>query len=222
MRKHHVAAVRLAAILVLATQGEAMAQQPADIPDAQAVIRRVLQRNPSLETFQSRMHVRVHMLNFPWISLHLEGTSYFKRPNAYEVVFDRVPGYASSLKHVFADIADPVEWQRDWKITCLGLRTVDGAPLLLLQMTKPDSGARVREQDAFIDPASFAVARMEWHYTDGGSITMTQTYKTEGSYVLISSQHADIQIPHVRAVADASYDTYQTNVAVSDSVFQSH
>lgn len=222
MKRHRMAAVRLAAILVLASQGETLAQQPAETPDAQTVIRRVLQRNPSLETFQSRMHVRVHMLNFPWISVHLDGTSYFKRPNAYEVVFDRVPGYASSLKHVFADIADPVEWQRDWKVTCLGLRTVNGTPLLMLQMSKADGSARVREQDAFIDPVSYAVARMEWHYTNGGSIAMTQTYKTEGTYVLIASQHADIQIPHVRAVADATYDTYQTNVAVNDSVFAQH
>jgi hypothetical protein len=35
----------------------------------------------------------------------------------------------------------------------------------------------------------------------------------------VATQHADIHIPHVRAVADATYGDYQTNVAVSDEVF---
>jgi len=60
---------------------------------------------------------------------------------------------------------------------------------------------------------------MEWMYRNGGSIVMTQSYKTEGSYTVIASQHASINIPHVHAVADANYGQYQTNVAVSDDVF---
>ncbi len=218
MRYTCTAAVRLAAILLLATQGETLAEAPAPT-DAQSVIREVLRRNPELHSFQTRVHVRVRMLNFPFLGLHLDGTSYFKRPNNYEVVFDRVPGYASGLKHVFADIADPAGWQRDWNITSAGLQQVDGATLLELQMTKKDPSTHVREEDAYIDPASYAVVRMDWKYFNGGSITMTQTYRTQGEFILIASQHADIHIPHVRAVADADYDAYQTNVAVDDTVF---
>jgi hypothetical protein len=55
---------------------------------------------------------------------------------------------------------------------------------------------------------------MEWYYTSGGKITMTQEYREQGHYSLLSQQHATIDIPHVHAVADASYDTYQTNVPV--------
>ncbi len=55
---------------------------------------------------------------------------------------------------------------------------------------------------------------MEWYYTSGGKITMTQQYRTQGLYSVLSSQHATIHIPHVRAVADASYGTYETNVPV--------
>lgn len=220
MKEQLLTAARLAALLVLATQGEAPAQSPAPT-DTQTVLREVLQRNPSLQTFQARVHVRVRMLNFPFLGLRLDGTSYFKRPNNYEVVFDRVPGYASGLKHVFADIADPAGWQRDWNITCAGVRDVNGTPLLQLQMTKK-TPANVREEDAFIDPSSYAIVRMEWKYFNGGSIEMTQTYKNEGGFSVIASQHADIHIPHVRAVADADYDTYQTNVAVNDGVFEQH
>jgi hypothetical protein len=187
--------------------------------DAHAVIRQILDRNPQLKTFQTRVHVRVRMLNFPFLSLGLDGTSYFKRPGNYEVIFDRVPGYASGIKRVFADIADPASWERDWNVKDAGVQNVDGRSLLELQMTKKIPSANVREADAFVDPSSYQVARMEWHYFNGGSIAMTQTYKDEGGYSVIASQHADIHIPHVRAVADAVYDAYQTNVALDDSLF---
>ncbi len=205
MKQQYLTAARLAALIILAAQGEAPAQTPAPT-DAQTVLRQVLQRNPSLLSFQARVHVRVRMLNFPFLGLHLDGTSYFKRPNNYEVVFDRVPGYASGLKHVFADIADPASWERDWNVTCAGVQNVDNTPLLELQMTKK-TPSNVREEDAFVDPASYAIVRMEWKYVNGGSITMTQSYKSEGAFTVIASQHADIHIPHVRAVADADYDS---------------
>jgi hypothetical protein len=48
---------------------------------------------------------------------------------------------------------------------------------------------------------------------------MTQTYRQQGQFNVVSTQHADIRIPHVRAVADATYAQYQANVAVSDAVF---
>jgi len=54
---------------------------------------------------------------------------------------------------------------------------------------------------------------MEWDYTSGGKITMTQRYQLQGTSWVLSAQHADIDIPHIRAVADASYNQYQTNVA---------
>jgi len=193
MYSETISAVRLAAFLLISAPTIGFAQT-SSAPDAHAIIRQILERNPSLGSFQTRVHVRVRMLNFPFISLGLDGTSYYRRPDNYEVVFDRVPGYASGLKHVFADIADPASWERDWNVACTGLHSIDGRSLLQLQMTKKIP-------------------------FNGGSIVMTQTYKVEGSYWVIASQHADIQIPHVRAVADATYDSYQTNVALDDSVF---
>jgi L-asparaginase/Glu-tRNA(Gln) amidotransferase subunit D len=60
---------------------------------------------------------------------------------------------------------------------------------------------------------------MDWEYRNGGTIAMTQTYRQQGQFNVVSTQHADIRIPHVRAVADATYAQYQANVAVSDAVF---
>ena len=206
----------LAAALALAA-APAAAQAPAS--DAHAVIAKMEARNPSLRTFQARVHVDVRMLNFPFLSPKLDGTSYFKRPSNYEVVFDRVPRYAKGFERLFADVGDAARWERENNVAFEGERTVSGRPMLVLRLTKKIYSDQVDHAEAYIDPGSYQVAQMEWIYRNGGSIVMTQSYKTEGSFTVIASQHASINIPHVHAVADANYGQYQTNVAVSDDVF---
>jgi outer membrane lipoprotein-sorting protein len=186
---------------------------------ANAVLAGISARNPSLQSYQARVHVNVHMLNFPWLSPQLDGTSYFKRPASYEVVFDRVPSYAHGINKLFGDIDDVAAWEKDWNIVYDGVTMVDRRPLYALRMTKKIYSDQIADTVAYVDPSTYQVVRMDWHYRNGGIITMTQAYRQQGQYNIVASQHADIHIPHVHAVADATYGAYQTNVAVSDTVF---
>lgn len=201
----------------------ALALGPAAPVSAQSssasILARIAARNPSLQSFQARVHVNVHMLNFPWLSPQLDGTSYFKRPDSYEVVFDRVPSYAHGINKLFGDIDDVAAWEKDSNITYAGMPTIEGHALYALRMTKKIYSDQIQDTVAYVDPATFQVVRMDWHYRNGGSITMTQTYRREGEYDVVAAQHAEIHIPHVRAVADATFGAYQTNVALSDAVF---
>ena len=188
-------------------------------PSVGSIVAGISARNPSLESFQARVHVDVHMRSFPWLSPQLDGTSYFKRPDNYEVVFDRVPSYAHGINKLFGDVDDVAAWEKDSNIAYAGLKTIDGRPLYALRMTKKIYSDQIADTVAYVDPSSYQVVRMDFHYRNGGTITMTQTYREQGPYSVVSSQHADIHIPHVSAVADARFGQYQTNVAVSDRVF---
>ncbi len=204
-------------VLALGVPGGARAQAPLD---AHSILQRMEARNPSLQTFEARVRVNVRMVNFPWLSPELDGTAYFKRPQAYELVFDRVPSYARGINKVFGAIGDPAAWEKDSNISLEGAQNVGGRPLLLLRMTKKIPSDQTKDAVAYVDPVSFAIVRMDWHYTNGGVITMTQTFRDQGQYSVIATQHAEIRIPHVHAVADASYGAYQTNIALADGVFQ--
>jgi hypothetical protein len=70
-----------------------------------------------------------------------------------------------------------------------------------------------------VDPGTWTIDQIRYDYYNGGSITMSQTFRSIGGYLLLATQRADIAIPHVRAVAYGTYGDYQTNVAVADSVF---
>ena len=208
-------AALFSALLALVTPAPPPAAPAGDV---ETIITRMKQHNPSLQTFQARVHVNVHMKTFPWLSPQLDGTAYYKRPDNYEVVFDRVPSYAKGINKLFGDIDDPAGWVRECNIAYQGVKSVDGHPYFALRMTKKIHSDQITDTVAYLDPSSYQVARMEWHYTDGGTITMTQTFKVQGPYSVVATQHADIR-HRVHAVADATYAEYQTNVAVNDAVF---
>jgi hypothetical protein len=84
----------------------------------------------------------------------------------------------------------------------------------VLRLTKKIHSTILDHSLAFIDPGTYELEQMEWDYTSGGKITMYQTYRSAGGYSVLDSQHAVIDIPHVRAIADATYREYETNVAL--------
>ncbi|HEX4013234.1 MAG TPA: hypothetical protein VHX17_04985 [Candidatus Cybelea sp.] len=182
--------------------------------DARAVIKRLAERNPGLQSYKSRVHVDVRMLSFPYLAPKLDGTSYYKRPDVYVVIFDRMPSYARNFGTLFNDVGNPLAWERDQNVFLQGTTLLNGRPTIVLRMTKKIHSDILDHTLAYVDTESWVLVRMEWYYASGGKIAMSQQYRVENSYVVLSQQHATIQIPHVRAVADASYGLYQTNVPV--------
>lgn len=210
------AVIALALIFAAFTGATAPAQQT----DHRAIIAKMLERNPELRSFQSHVHVDVRMTSFPFYSPKLDGTSYFKRPSNYEVTFAHVPPFAHGFDHFFSDMADPSSWERRFNITVVGERSLDGRRVIEMRLVAKIRGM-IDHTTVYVDPGTYTVSQLEWHYYNGGTIVMQQWYRTEGGYTLLSQQRASIDIPHVRASAQAFYTDYRTNVAVDDSVFRS-
>jgi hypothetical protein len=209
------------ALVAMASACLAPVNAASDRPlDASAVIERMVASNPSLVTYRARVHVAVHMLNFPYLSPQLDGTSYYKRPGAYAVVFDHVPFYMRGFSKLFDNIGDPGAWEQDQNAVLLGTKVEAGRELYILRLTKKIYSDILDHTDAYVDAANYRLVRMEWHYRSGGSIVMTQSYRMENGFALPSGEHASVDIPHIRAVGDASYDRYQVNVPISSTVFQ--
>jgi hypothetical protein len=228
MKKRHILTLSLALAAGICTARSALAKPaapaatPAAAPTAatlDGILAGMAARNPGLQSFQARVHVHIRMLSFPWFAPDLDGTSYYKRPDNFEIVFDRVPSYARGINKVFGDVDDIAVWRRLWNIAYNGPKTVDGRAYQTLRLTKKIYSDQIIDAIAYVDPSTYQVSRVDWHYHNGGTITMTQTYRHEGPFNVVSAQHADIHIPYVHAVADATFGQYQTNVAVSDSVF---
>ncbi|MBV9333588.1 MAG: hypothetical protein JO146_06245 [Candidatus Eremiobacteraeota bacterium] len=206
----------IAVAVLAATLGSAPYVQAPNAPsDAHTILARMAERNPTLKSYRARVHVDIRMYSFPFLAPKLDGTSYFKRPDFYEVVFDRVPSYARGFQRMFNDVGNAQRWEKEQNITVEGSSWLGNRPVIVLRMTKKIHSDILDHTLAYIDPTDYSLLQMEWYYTNGGKITMSQQYRMEGSYSVVGSQHATIAIPYVHAVADSTYGAYQTNVPVA-------
>jgi hypothetical protein len=216
------ATARVGVALVFAWLALGVLPAPAqdEIPtDAQLILEHVISRNPNLESYQGRLHVQVKLTSFPYLRERLDGTTYFKRPSNYEVVFDRVPFYAHGFDKLYTDVGDPAAWQRRFVVSYAGLQRYEGHTDIVLRMVQRVRGM-IDHETVLVDPAVWSIDQIRYDYYNGGTITMTQHFRDAGGYRLLAGQTAQIAIPHVHAVATASYDGYRTNVAIDESVFQ--
>jgi hypothetical protein len=190
-----------------------------DPADPAAILARVVERNPALDSYQGRMHVDIRLISFPFIREHLDATTYYKRPSNYEVVFDHVPSYARGFERLYTDVGDPAAWERRFVVTTAGEALFDGHRDVALHMVQRVRGM-IDHETVLVDPAAWAIDQIRYDYYNGGAITMSQHFEDVGGYSLLISQRADIAIPHVRAVAVGQYSDYQANVVVDDAVFR--
>jgi anti-anti-sigma regulatory factor len=215
-----MAAAGLAALALVSglVPSRAAAQAPLTTLEPPAILAKVIERNPSLSSYQGRLHIDIRLTSFPWLREHLDATTYYKRPSNYEVVFDKLPSYARGFEKLYTDIGDPANWEKRFVITPAGETEFNHHRDVSLRLVQRVRGM-IDHETALIDPATWTIDQIRYDYYNGGSITMSQAFETIGGYSLLISQKAEIAIPHVRAVAYGTYADYQTNVAVDDTVF---
>ena len=208
-------AAAFGSIVALAALPASAADRPTD---PAAILARVEERNPSLSSYQGRLHVDLRMTSFPFIRQHLDGTTYYKRPSNYEVAFDRVPSLAKGFDKMFSDVGDPASWEKRFTITADGEREYNGRTDIALRMVQRVRGM-IDHETVLIDPTTWTIDSIRYDYYNGGHITMTQTFRDVGGYSMLAEQNAEIAIPYAKAVAHGTYTDYKTNVAVDDAVF---
>ena len=175
-------------------------------------------RNPDITSYRARLHVDVALQSFPFLREHLDGSTYYKRPSNYEVVFDHVPFYAHGFEHIYTDIGDSSNWQKRFVVTYIGERNVDGHREVELRLVQRVRG-QIDHETALINGETWTIDQLEYHYYNGGVVTMTQRFADMAGYHLLVRQDAVINIPHIRATAHGDYTDYQTNVAIDNAVF---
>lgn len=193
---------------------EVAASAPAS---AQDVIDRMTSRDAGLRSYTVRVHVHMRT-SIPFYNPKLDGTTYYKRPDDFAVVFDSVPGYMKSFQKLFDDVGDPTGWQKDQNVRLAGTVDLNGHQMIELVLTKKIYSDQTKDTLAYVDPATYELAEMQWQYTNGDTLTMTQSYQNEDGFRVVTHQHLEGK-RRVRVNGDADYEQYHTNVAISDSVF---
>lgn len=199
----------LGAALAAAT-GPAFAQ--AGSPSAEDVVARIAAQNAAVHTYRARVDLKLRLRSFPFLSNRLSGKTFYTHPGRYRLVLDRPPSYAKGFEKLCSDLADVTSWNAKYTIALAPEEQFDGKRELVLRLVQRVRGM-IDHEDVSVDPESWRIDRIVWHYYNGGTIAMTQEYRPVGPFMLLAGQRADIAIPHVRAVAEAVYSEYRTNVS---------
>lgn len=208
-----------AGAVLLASLGVTAEAAPEHPTDPAVILSRVIERNPSLGSYEGRLRVDVRMTSFPFYRTHLDGTTYFKRPANYEVVFDHVPRLARGFDKMFTDVGDPSGWAKRFAITYAGDAPFGERSDIALRMVQRVRGM-IDHETVLVDPQTWTIDSIRYDYYNGGHITMTQAFANVGGYVMVVEQTAEIKIPYASAVAHGTYSDYKTNVALDDTLFQ--
>jgi hypothetical protein len=216
IRRRFTAAAGALAIASLGVGAQAAPELPTD--PAQ-ILEHVIERNPSLGSYEGRLRVDLRMTSFPFYRTHLDGTTYYKRPANYEIVFDRMPRLAQGFEKLFADVGDPSGWEKRFAITYAGNAPFRSRSDIVLHLVQRVRGM-IDHETVLVDPESWTIDSIRYDYYNGGHITMTQSFADVGGYLMVVEQSAEIAIPYASAVAHGTYSDYKTNVALDDALFR--
>jgi hypothetical protein len=183
-------------------------------PPAQQIVDAVNARTVAISGYTADLSLHVAMHTFPFLSMSVRGSAAYTRPGLYDVRLRSLPMIARAFGDVSGDAGDPSMWQRKYVVAID--RSAPATPgLIALRMTQRNPG-QIDHAEALIDVATMTVVRMAWYYENGGSITVDEHYAPVGRYLMVDSQTAEIEMPHVRATATADLSGYvlQSDVAV--------
>lgn len=166
-------------------------------------------RTPEGYSAHLELHVKLH--SFPFIGLTVHGTSTYRRPGLYHYELQNLPRIASHFDDLRYDLGDPTSWDTRYDIA-MAPESTDGVPTLRLTPKKP---GMVTYLDIQTDAKRARMLKATWTRRDGGTIVLTQTYTAQGSADVVTEQHAEIDIPHMRAELTATY----TNVTLDTPLF---
>ena len=190
--------VLLAALLVVAPCA-VRADEPASVP---AVVAALAASPDQPGAYKASVALHVRMRVFPFIRLTLHGDSWYKRPGLYRFVFRGVPIVAKAFSDMKYDLGDPAHWADRYEIA-FAPGSTEAAPVLRLT---PKAAGLVRALDVSVDPAHGRILRAVWSRTDGGAITLVQTYlPSPDLHAVVTKQTATINLPRMKAELEADY-----------------
>ena len=145
---------------------------------------------------------------------HLDGDDLLQAPVELRGRFRQLPSYARGFEKLYTDVGDPARLGaalRHHLPRCERIRR----PTRRRAAPGPARPRHDRSRNRHRQPRLRGRStRSATTITTADQSRCHKNFETIGGYLLLASQHADIAIPHVRAVAYGNYDRYQTNVAV--------
>ena len=197
-----------------ASAGAATSASPSPSPEpstatVHSIIDLITHRNPGLSSYQAHVRLDLRQLNFPWLHPVLDGTEYYAQTGFTSLDFPHTPAYLKGITKVEGTVFSAHKWEHCYNIS------VSTLPEAYVLHMEPKIRGEVSSVDVTIGRSDGQLQRFDWYYHDAGDhISLEQYYGIVYGYSIVESQSSEIARKHIRAKGQATFDTFQFNVAV--------
>ncbi|HEV7178735.1 MAG TPA: hypothetical protein VGN11_02625 [Candidatus Baltobacteraceae bacterium] len=191
----------------------ALGSQPARAGDD--LLARAAAVNQNLHSYTATLHAHVALTTFPFIATDLVGTYYHKDPSSDKLdITSGLPGMAKQFSKLYPHIVSPGMWSRTFAVT----RGADDGTSTAYTLV-PRKRGNIDHIDARIDDKTATLSAMTWHYYNGGSAAMNNSYSTIDGNVVVTAQTGSVDEPSYKGNITSTLDGYKMNPPLSDATF---
>ena len=181
------------------------------------IIDRMTTTVEGLKAYKAKVKISLVVHSLSNLGMTVHGELYVRNPDLVRLKLLDIPEaiarkYQTSFsKTVVPGIASK-NYKKRYNISFVGLRNYRGERCFLL-LLKPKKEGNVTRVLMWVSTEDYTVPKVIIFYKDGGRILLTQEYeKVRGkrrSYLLISSQAAEMIFPKVKATLKSHFFDYQ-------------
>jgi hypothetical protein len=201
--------------VMLGLSSIAASPAPSQTP-SMALLARATNPNPTLNSYTATAQLSALLHAVLPIHKTFNGNVWYLRPRR-KIEFQGVPGELSRFRDLASTTPTYEQATQQYSITPL----TDNATVSTYSLVPKKSGSRVKSVIVTIDDLSALLDKAQWSYTNGGSLTFTQTYANVGNYRLPSKATISARFPGYSVDGTLTFANYQPNATVSPSVFGS-
>ncbi len=197
--------------IALVLQTSAMAQNA-----SLNLLRRAVNPNPTLTSYTASAQLSATLHVVIPVHKNYDGTVYYLRPRR-KIEFQNVSGELSRFKDLASTTPTYDEAMAEYAITPL----TDNGGVSTYSMVPKKPGSRVKSIALAVNDATALVSRATWAYTNGGTLSFSQTYLNVGTFRLPAKADISARFPGYSVDGTITFGNYQPNASVSPSVFAS-
>ncbi|MDP9024358.1 MAG: hypothetical protein M3N13_03145 [Candidatus Eremiobacteraeota bacterium] len=172
--------------------------------------------NPNLRTYSATLHAHVVLTSFPFISTDLTGTYYHKDPNKDRLeITNGLPGIAKQFSKLYPHFVSPQQWPSVFVVS----RGGDDGTMTTYKLV-PRKRGNIDHIDAAISDKDATISSMVWHYYNGGTAVMRNTYSLINGNEVVTAQSGSVDEPSYKGNITSTLDGYKMNPPLSDAMFE--
>jgi hypothetical protein len=215
VRFPNVRAVAATVILGLATI--AATSPPASTKNASMdLLARATDPNPTLNSYTASAQLSALLHAVIPVHKTFGGKVYYLRPHR-KIEFQNVSGALSRFRDLASTTPTYDQAMRENAITPL----TDNGTVSTYSMVPKKTGGRVKSIVVTITDQTALLKSAQWNYTNGGTLSFSQTYMNVGNFRLPAKAEINAHFPDYSVDGTLTFSNYEPNATVSPSVFAS-